>query len=367
MAGYVISIGNKNEEELFEMISTGVYGTILNIKKTWSQQNEGTLADYLSMKSGDHVYFFRDRKIYGVGELIGVGDHDCKLLNYKGSDVPNTYPITQKEMVINNPSVRFICTFKPKPAYFKKGLDMDYVLQSNPEAFRMLRVFWKLSFIKIDDKEDKALFDIVLRENEIYLSAENYQIQPNYSLHDKLMDKSSKELNLSLGKIIQESRVTNKFKREMSLEAAVIERLSNSNVFGNWDYVSHQVVASPFKPVDYMDKMDIFGYKFITGFDTISKYLVMELKKDRIGNEVVNQTMKYVDWINQEYSNGDFDMIEAFIIANEFDEGVIEHCENFAIRKFTKNKPAINKVWNNLKLIKYEVDEENQVTFNRIY
>ena len=36
---------------------------------------------------------------------------------------------------------------------------MDDVLASNPSQFRMLRAFWKLSFIKIDDDENQALID----------------------------------------------------------------------------------------------------------------------------------------------------------------------------------------------------------------
>jgi hypothetical protein len=43
---------------------------------------------------------------------------------------------------------------------------MDDVLASNPDAFKMLRVLWKLSFIKIDDVENKALYDIILKSNE---------------------------------------------------------------------------------------------------------------------------------------------------------------------------------------------------------
>ena len=54
-------------------------------------------------------------------------------------------------------------------------------------------------------------------------------------------------------------------KHEMAIEAAILHKLSNDSetLFGKWDYISHQVPASPFKPVDYMDRIDIFAYKFI--------------------------------------------------------------------------------------------------------
>ena len=68
----------------------------------------------------------------------------------------------------------------------------------------------------------------------------------------------------------------------MALEAAVVDTLAtNKNtVLGEWDYISHQVIASPFKPIDYMDKIDVFGYRYIKGYKTKSKFLIIELKKD---------------------------------------------------------------------------------------
>ena len=49
---------------------------------------------------------------------------------------------------------------------------MDEVLSSAPEKFKILRVFWKLSFIKFSDTENQAFKDIILGdgkyENEGY-------------------------------------------------------------------------------------------------------------------------------------------------------------------------------------------------------
>ena len=46
-----------------------------------------------------------------------------------------------------------------------------------------------------------------------------------------------------------------KINHEMAIEAALCEILSgdNSTPMGKWDYISHQVVASPFKAIEYMD------------------------------------------------------------------------------------------------------------------
>ncbi|SUY80090.1 Uncharacterised protein [Clostridium tetani] len=70
MAGYVFSINDVNS--LKKCIENGIYSTNLSEpkNKNWGIHHEGTFADYISMKPGDNIYFFIDRKIYGIGELI---------------------------------------------------------------------------------------------------------------------------------------------------------------------------------------------------------------------------------------------------------------------------------------------------------
>ena len=57
----------------------------------------------------------------------------------------------------------------------------------------------------------------------------------------------------------------------MAIEAGLIHQLSindphTCDLFGEWDYLSHQVIASPFKPIDYMDKMDLFYVIWMCNF-----------------------------------------------------------------------------------------------------
>src|SRR5699024_4707485 len=105
------------------------------------------------------------------GELIDVNG-DCKFLNFPGADIPTPYEfIDIKQRMILNASIqsinnRVLCTFKGSPHFFKEGVDMDEVLSSNPDKFKMLRAFWKLSFIKVDDEENQALVDVLLKNNE---------------------------------------------------------------------------------------------------------------------------------------------------------------------------------------------------------
>lgn len=159
-------------------------------------------------------------------------------------------------------------------------------------------------------------------------------------------------------------------KHEMALEAGILDYISikNGDIFGTWDYLSRQVVASPFKPVDYMDRMDIFGYRYIPNFRTISKYLVIEIKKDAAKMDDLIQVMKYVDWVNQEYSYGDYNMIDAYLVAYDFDEEVINAKEKIAIRNFTKGtRPVLSLEWKNLELIKYQFNSDNnKLEFTKI-
>ncbi|WPK12644.1 hypothetical protein R6U77_02795 [Lysinibacillus louembei] len=160
---------------------------------------------------------------------------------------------------------RFICTFKQSPHFFLNGVDMDDVLASDFKAFKMLRVLWKLSFIKIDDVENKALFDYILKANEQELIQMQNIFCSDNVLHARIKNIYTSEYKATSQNIISLVGNGDSLRHEMAIEAAVIDYISNceDGIFGKWDYISHQVVASPFKPVDYMDKMDVFGYIYL--------------------------------------------------------------------------------------------------------
>ena len=372
MAGYVMTIKKEEGIEIIKRcFETGIYSTELNISNNaWSHSHEGTFADYLSMKKGDNIYFFSDRMIYGIGELIDVGNdkvgYDCKYLNYEDADKPDggkDKSYDELDALLDGPystKNRCFCTFKAAPYFFENGVDMDDVLNSNPNRFKMLRVLWKLSFIKIDDEENKALRDIILKRNE-----ENYldkkrviELKENY--HDEIRKKIRSVNRFDSHTILDLCSEKKKINHEMAIEAALCELLTHEDheIFGDkWDYISRQVVASPFKPVDYMDKMDIFGYRYIKNYDAISKYIIIEIKKDKAQSEVIDQIMKYVDWVGREYAHGDYSMIEAYVVAYDFVEEVKEKKEKDATRGYVKgSRPVTSGKWDNVRLVKYSYD-----------
>ena len=298
MAGYIMTFDSL--DSLYDSAKRGIYSTKITIPTNglWHSTTESTVADYATMKEGDNIYFFKNRKIYGVGELRNIGE-DCKFLNFPESNIPEpTKFATVKKHLLNSKGkwksrekeLRWICTFIPSPYFFHKAVDMDAVLMSNPTAFKMLRAFQQLSFIKIDDYENQALKDIIFKVNEEYIVSKHEE-----GVFENLSQKTHEEINkkietgnysFGVKEFLENSVLPDKsFRRETTLELAILHQLSSKeegtiNIFGNWDYLSHQVVASPFKPIIWMDKMDIFGYRYINGYKpTVSRFMAMELKK----------------------------------------------------------------------------------------
>ena len=362
MGGYIFSIGRDNAiGNIKKCVYDGVYST--NMHEVTNRNLipfEGTFADYCSMKPGDNIYFFSNRKIYGIGVLIKVG-LDCKYNNYPSASTPiqENYDTINNEMIINNDETnvnnRWICTFKPDPLFFANPVDMDDVLSYKPDTFKTLRTFWKKSFTKINDEENNSLKEFILLRNQN--NAENH-FDFSESFHNTNMNNfNNPKYLLSYQQIIESALDSNNnIKHEMALESGLILELSNndSTILGHWDYLSHQVEASPFKPIDYMDKIDVFGYRFLKGTSIISKYLIVENKNEAATLDTVNQITKYVDWIVKNYAYGNYDMIEAYILAPSYDDKIKKNFKEICKRNYIiSSHPVVNKTWNDVKLISY--------------
>ena len=371
MAGYIFSLDNLNSLKLYAR--QGVYATKLSVPSGyWNSPHEGTFADYASMKPGDNVYFFIKRKIYGIGKLIEIGG-ECKFFNFPHAATPEPFDYMEvnEQLLWDEGEIsvrqRCMCVFGPDPYFFKAGVDMDDVLSSNPNAFKMLRAFWKLSFIKFGDEENQAFRDIILKRNQTNLSTSNhdnrFEFQPVHQQISQRQSGSNYQLGEGISTVLASCAFNDRLKHEMAIEMGILHQISSEdedtcNVFGKWDYLSHQVIASPFKPIDYMDKMDLFGYSYLSEFrPTKSGYLVGEIKKDSAKIQDLDQLLKYVDWVKDEYCFGDYSMIHAFLVAYDFGEDVVQHKTEVGIRKYTVGmRPAQSQEWKNIHLVKYSFD-----------
>lgn len=377
MAGYVFSVGsNKQTNEakdkeilntIREVVEKGAFSVRMNQpKRQWNPTPyEGTLTDYLSMKPGDNVYFFGNRKYYGIGEIVNVGP-DCKYANYQNAVLP-TFPsieeIKDEALYLSGKETanyKWFCTFKGSPAFFEEGIDSDDVLTYKPETFKILRAFWKVSFIKLGEEENQSLKEIMLLRHQEQLRNNHGILNERTDFHKMLQAKRLEQYRIKLAPLLNEFHDGDKLQHEMALEASTVEALvqGSSDILGKWDYVSHQVIASPLKPTDYMDKIDVFAYEFLDGTKIPCKYLVAELKKDEADIATVDQVMKYVDWVKAEYTYGDYGAIKAYIIAYDFSDTVVEYVKRNVQRYYSIGyRPVRNRTWNDITLIRYRYDK----------
>ena len=317
----------------------------------------GTLADYLGMKAGDNIYFFSDRKIYGIGVLKNIAGRDCRFrVDKKGQP-------EEKLIETNNPETHhFVCVFEPSPYFFKNGVDMDEVLTYAPEKIRSLRFFSGMSFVKLDDVENDAIKGVIARKNEPYLDGKaeeqyfEYQNKVHLDMDEKIQENGN-GFDLSVFDYLGENN-KGEVTSEYYLEGAIMDLLRNgfkSKYLGEWDFIARQYPASPPKPSEYMETMDLFGYRYVDGFpNAISKYLIIEFKRGEIIEDNIRQTMKYVDWISKEYTHGDYSMIMAYTIGvddqidiNKWGSTIIER--NYIV----EGRPVENKRWSDLKILSY--------------
>ena len=361
MAGYVFAIGGNDDSvnAIRVCAENGVYSTY--IRSIAPLSFEGTLADYMSMKAGDNIYFFCKRKYYGIGELISVGP-DCKYCNFPHASarIEVDHADIANELLVDlgpeSVHYRWLCTFKGSPFFFEDGIDTDEILSYKPSTFKMLRAFWKVSFIKLSDEENESLKEIFLLRRQKETITRTGVFAGQCYLHNSLLKHDLERYLITPSDMLKTCTSGNRVKHEMALEAAVVYDLCNSRIpeLGNWDYVSHQVIASPFKPIDYMDKIDVFAMRYLSGTKIPCKFLVAELKKDSAYQDTIDQVLKYVDWVCTDYAYGDYEAIEACIIAAEYPSDIDVYYRDVVQRYYTLGShPVRNKHWSCLKLLRY--------------
>ena len=176
------------------------------------------------------------------------------------------------------------------------------------------------------------------------------------NIHNAIAAKELEKYFIKPTDMLQTCTSGTRVKHEMALEAAVVFDLCHNRIheLGIWDYVSHQVIASPFKPIDYMDKIDVLAMRYLPNSKIPCKYLVAELKKDVADNATIDQVLKYVDWVCSEYAYGDYEAIQACIIAAEYPDNIASYYDEVVQRYYTLGShPVRNKQWNSLKLLRY--------------
>ena len=387
MSGYIMNLGITKEhgarEKLELYVRYGAYGTIINRPKQdrWFHAHEMTLADYLTIRPGALVFFFSDRTIYGVGRVVGFdvgGQRLAALANYPGASFPHATPPQNPDDYLwrenGEENQRWVFFFESHPYFFKTGLDMDEVLASDVKGVvRSLRVFERVSFIQMEDEEAQVILDLLLRRNEDVI---NGVLSPDrvFDSRAEQTHASVRERDLTRYCIDLDGLIRKHANRDGSVghEALVHAWLANAlsqgqeqtvKIFGNWDYVTNQYPASPQKPVQFMDRIDIFGYVEKKLSDeatpTVVRYKIIEVKKGKVaGEEGINQLIKYVDWIAHTRVGGDYSLVEAYFVAHDYADEVVQYVQDTLPKDFvTPRRPYAPARWKQLQLIRYTYTE----------
>lgn len=382
MAGFVFTIGSvAGQDVIAKVVHDGNYAVrVLSDKKSdgsqrnsrsWKDIAASVLADYCSMKAGDNVYFLSDRCVYGVGVLVNI-QGECKYNNYPSAyclQPDLTIPYDEKALDGDDPRSRWVCFFKPGEEFYRDGVDMDEILSYKPEAFRMLRALEGRSFIKVDDEENAALKEF------IYLKRHDSGVFEFSAIKQETISrmKTLNEYRIELKKTLMREfdNESGELYLESMLEAAVVDTIQNDEFKGvKYDYVNRQVIASPFKPLQFIDKIDVLAYKYLHQFPDerkpVEQYLIIELKKGKALKATISQTMRYVDWVCKEYASGNYSRIKAYIIAHDYNKKGLyaqmeKECKRYHI---VDTHPIATNEWTALRLLKYQMKIDGSITFD---
>lgn len=399
MAGFLFTINcdgkGSPSDAVRSCIERGYHSVF--VSQHWNSSVPATLGDYINIRPGDSVFFFAKRNVYGIGEVVDAlqfGDGAFEIQSGASSSKdfePNSELVSSITKEGKTYSERWCIIFRPAPFFFRNGIDMDDLLLSNPEAFKALRTMEKRSFIQFDDAENQAFHSLFIRKNEKMLESATTNHEGFFpSNYQKAVSRFKSKVDtgdsnaphpIDLHDLVREkyNKKNGSLSSEMIVEDSLLQALwhkesSAIETFGTWDYLSHQVTASPFKPVQYMDKIDVFGYRWVRGYEgrVISKYLVIEIKKDaaKIGDsnqeKSYNQLMKYVDWVCQQYAHGDYSMIEAYLVAKSFNFAKCSHMRHAITRPYVMGHEAMSFIWNQMTFVEYQAGPDGTVRFSRV-
>ena len=122
MAGYLFTFSS--EDDMRRCIHERAYSTLMSPR--WTMATASTLGDYVTMRPGDNVYFFSQRKVYGIWKIVEVGDGRCVTENFPGAtsrkgvcwDEVSDKAI-RKAAGADGTIYRWIIAFDPDPCFLK--------------------------------------------------------------------------------------------------------------------------------------------------------------------------------------------------------------------------------------------------------
>lgn len=300
-----------DEETLKLYLDRGVYSQHMTPQEgepSSYSNHYRVLGDYACARENDHVFFFRKRKIYYAGQIVGSGEHGAFYLNgtmspmgresdaslvwdesqrdiYQEEEDSGVFRVEERDNPVCQP---FLMRFEDgnhlggtyitsDQLYFELG-EYPYPLPSNSIS--------GMGFCTLTPGETNVLLELLENEPEgkiqtdseedIELEEEPTQFNPDYGVDN--LEETSTESHLEASVIADPSLLPEELQ----------PRRAN---------ICRQVPISPFKPND-MDRADLcyFGEEIEDG--TIPN-MVVELKRHRAGKSAAEQVVRYLRWLHK--------------------------------------------------------------------
>lgn len=378
MHGVLINL--RGEEPLSRYRRCGVYATRMDrppfSRQGWRPAGEGTIADYLALREGDLVFFFCGRLIYGIGRVVRLpGTRRAALCNYRYAwdlRVPPSGNLLWEDEPNDPLDHPFVFFFEPYPRWFPHGVDMDEALSADAHGYvTILPFFARVSFARLDHFEAAHLAWLVARCEDDASDIPDEHERTHLRARE-CVAASPDEFEIDVDALVRQYSEGGQVRHEALLEAWFIDALTNRwglvrDVFARdnpWAFVGRQVPASPFKPPEYVDRIDILAYDVAPAvpdcpIPVIRGYLAAELKAGAATMADVLQTMKYVDWIAQTRQGGEYVGIQAMLVAAEFPDEVLRAARTETTRRYVRpRRPYGTSEWCDFRLLRYAVQED---------
>lgn len=358
MKGFLFLLGGKKVKDPTEKVRAAISKGEFTPRVSRSPQVYGAvLADLMSARPGDRVFFFTQRGIYGSARIVGLPNQRLggSWVNTKG-DI-SVY-------------------LEPCPRLLRQPVDMDeLLLRPGNEVAAGIRTMGGKSFFLLDPDETRWLEEQFYRR----LSSDEEFTFPDGLKALEAAKRAGRALPLRLAVPQLRARLPapgKRFTSESLLHAAIIERLREQPKIlvgpepkHRLRLVSlhHEYLASPAKQADYVDSIDIvrvFGPNVDSHRRVATFYDCWEVKKGSLSpakfRSLLIQGMKYVDFIASSRLGGDFSRVRLNLVAARFPESAVREREtaDAAVRHYVRGtrEAARSEKWTEIALWVYSWD-----------
>ena len=288
--------------------------------------NDALISRMSAVRDGDYIFFYvtSENALYGIWKIDGAPFYDADPI-WDNSVYPYRTRFTNTQYNYHAP------------------LKLHDILDMQNEG-----KIWNFALKRASGSN--AMFS--LSDQEYYtLQLEYSKINPFSQQKQPILEPYPVRMSSLLKRIHLDG--AGQIKYEAGLMAYLLSELTCGNfkdLFGNYtDYL-------PYAPTTIGSEMDILlMFENPIRREIIASYDILELKRDVFDRKALTQLIGYETWFLQKRVHGDQKMVRTTAIARTFSPEVIQYLE---MRKEIEKKTV--------KLLSYKLDQQGQLTLNRI-